>query len=146
MLAELALKGHEKVLEVGAGSGYQTALLAELAREVVGVEIIPELVERSTRILRDLNYENVAIMQAGDVLGWPERAPYDAIIVAAASPRVPQSLVDQLALNGRMVIPVGGREGQDLLVAERRLEGVSVIRKGACRFVPLIGREAFGAA
>jgi protein-L-isoaspartate(D-aspartate) O-methyltransferase len=143
MLQELRLEGAEKVLEVGAGSGYETALLAELAREVVAVELIAELTQRAQRLLAELGYTNVSVHQAGETLGWPQGAPYDAIVVAAAAPRIPQSLIDQLAAGGRLVIPVGTREGQDLIVAERRPEGVSVRRKGGCRFVPLIGKEAF---
>jgi len=146
MLQELRLTGGEKVLEVGAGAGYQTALLAELAREVVAVELIPELAERARRTLAVLGYTNVKLYVATDVLGWPEEAPYDAVVVAAAAPRIPQSLVDQMAAGGRLVIPVGTREGQDLLVAEKTPEGVSVARKGGCRFVPLIGKEAYAPA
>ena len=144
MLQELALKGHEKVLDLGSGSGYQTALLAELAKEVVAVELIPELVERSRRVLLDLGYKNLIVYQAGEELGWPKSAPYDAIVVAAASPRIPMSLIDQLAQGGRMVIPVGGRGRQELMLVEQTKEGVRVSRRGGCGFVPLIGKEAFG--
>jgi protein-L-isoaspartate(D-aspartate) O-methyltransferase len=146
MLQEMRLKGGEKVLDVGTGSGYQAALLAELAREVVGVELIPELAERARNVLRELGYDKVSVHVAGDVLGWPEGAPYDSIVVAAASPRVPQSLVAQLAPGGRLVIPVGTHEGQDLLVVQKGPEGLVVSRKGACRFVPLIGPEAYAAS
>ena len=143
MLQELRLQGQEKVLEVGTGSGYQAALLAELAAAVVSVELIPRLAEGARLALEAAGYANVSVHVAGEDLGWPEGAPYDAIVVAAAAPRVPQSLVDQLAPGGRLAIPVGDKEGQDLLVVERRPEGVTVTRKGACRFVPLIGRDAY---
>ena len=146
MLHELRLQGEERVLDVGTGSGYQAALLSVLARRVVGVELIRELAERARGVLRDLGYDNVEVHVAGDELGWPAGAPYDAIVVAAASPRVPQSLVAQLAPGGRLVIPVGGDEGQDLLVVEKGPEGLTVSRKGGCRFVPLIGREAYHAS
>ena len=146
MLQELRLTGSEKVLEVGAGSGYQTALLAELAKEVVGVELIPGLASRAANTLQQLGYENARIEIAGQAIGWPENAPYDAIVVAAASPRIPASLVNQLALGGRLAIPVGDRRGQELIVAEKRPEGVTLTRKGACSFVPLLGKEAFSAA
>jgi protein-L-isoaspartate(D-aspartate) O-methyltransferase len=142
MLQELHLRGDESVLEVGTGSGYQSALLAELARKVISVEIVPELAEQATRVLRELGYD-VAVHRAGEELGWAEAAPYDAIVVAAAAPRVPQSLADQLAPGGRLVIPVGTRDGQDLLLVEARPEGLTVTRKGGCRFVPLIGKEAY---
>ena len=144
MLQELALTGSEKVLDLGSGSGYQTALLAELAREVVAVELIPELVERSRRVLLDLGYKNFIVHQAGEELGWPASGPYDAIVVAAAAPRVPMSLIDQLSEGGRMVIPVGGRGRQELMLVEQTREGVRVSRRGGCGFVPLIGKEAFG--
>ena len=145
MLQELSLAGDERILEVGAGSGYQTALLGELAASVVGVELIPELALQAAGVLRQLGYQNITVELAGDELGWPAGAPYDAIVVAAASPRIPMSLVDQLAPEGRLVIPVGGRDGQDLMLAQRRAEGLTIVRKGACRFVPLIGREAYAA-
>ena len=143
MLQELCLQGEEKVLEIGTGSGYQTALLSELARDVVSVELIPSLAESASRLLGEMGYRNVSVHVAGEELGWRDSAPYDGIVVAAAAPRIPQSLVDQLAPGGRLVIPVGTREGQDLLVAEKRPEGLTVIRKGGCRFVPLVGHEAF---
>ncbi|MPZ47835.1 MAG: protein-L-isoaspartate(D-aspartate) O-methyltransferase [Dehalococcoidia bacterium] len=143
MLQELALTGTGKVLEVGTGSGYQTALLAELADSVVSVELIPELAEGARAVLEELGYASVRVHIAGEVLGWPDEAPYDAIIVAAAAPRIPQSLVDQLAAGGRLALPVGSREEQDLLLAQRLPEGVTIVRKGPCRFVPLIGPEAY---
>jgi protein-L-isoaspartate(D-aspartate) O-methyltransferase len=146
MLQELALKGNERVLDVGTGSGYQAALLAELTRTVTGVELIPELTERARRSLAEAGYDNVIVHVAGDELGWPQDAPYDAIVVGAASPRVPQSLTAQLAQGGRLVLPVGPRDSQELMVVENRPEGLTVIRQGPCGFVPLIGREAFPSA
>lgn len=145
MLQELALMGTEKVLDIGTGSGYQAAILSELAASVVGVELVPELTERARRTLSEHGYDNVTVHQAGEELGWPADAPYDAIVVAAASPRVPQSLVAQLAPGGRLVLPVGDRNGQDLVVVDNRPEGLTVTRKGACAFVPLVGRDAFSA-
>jgi protein-L-isoaspartate(D-aspartate) O-methyltransferase len=143
MLQEMVLTGEEKVLDVGTGSGYQAALLSRMAAQVIGVELVPELAENARRALAGLGYETVTVQGAGDELGWPEEAPYDAIVVAAASPRVPQSLVAQLAPGGRLVLPVGPRERQDLVVVVSTPEGLEVTRKGACGFVPLIGREAF---
>jgi protein-L-isoaspartate(D-aspartate) O-methyltransferase len=143
-LAAAQLKDTDRALEVGTGSGYQAAVLAELCREVVGVELVKELVQMARRNLRDAGYGRVEVFEAaGEELGWPAGAPYDAIVVAAAAPRVPMSLVDQLAPGGRLVIPVGDREKQDLVRAERRSEGVVVTRLMSCRFVPLIGAEAF---
>lgn len=146
MLQQLRLAGDEKVLEVGAGCGYQTALLAELSREVIGVELIPALAELAARTLRELGYNNARIEVAGDDIGWPSEGLYDAIVVAAASPRIPASLVAQLAPGGRLAIPVGDRARQELMVAERRPEGIVVRREGGCSFVPLLGKDAFSAA
>lgn len=145
MSSALALQGHENVLEVGTGSGYQAAVLSLLVPRgrVVTVELIPVLGKRAREELSDLDYSNVSVEQAGSVLGWPSRAPYDAIIVAAASPKLPESLVSQLAVGGRLVIPVGTLEEQELVQALRTDEGISVSMLGHCRFVPLIGREAF---
>jgi protein-L-isoaspartate(D-aspartate) O-methyltransferase len=143
MLQEMALTGEEKVLDIGTGSGYQAALLSRMAKQVVGVELVPELAERARRVLSELGYDNVQVHLAGAELGRPEDAPYDAIVVAAASPRVPQSLVAQLAMNGRLVLPVGPRERQELVVVTSTPEGLQVVRQGACSFVPLIGEEAF---
>ena len=138
------IKETDRVLDVGTGSGYQAAVIAELAREVVGVELVPQLVALARQNLRDAGYERVEVYEAKSaVLGWPEGAPYDVIVVAAAAPRVPMSLVDQLAPGGRIVIPVGDLDKQDLVRAEKRPEGVVVTRLMSCRFVPLIGVEAF---
>jgi len=143
MLDLLRLKGDEKVLDVGTGSGYQAALLSLLAREVVSVELIPELAAGAARVLEELNYGNVTVHLAGSVLGWPGGAPYDAIVCAAAAPRVPDALVEQLADGGRLVLPVGPASTQDLVLVERRGGGVKTENKGPCRFVPLIGEGAF---
>jgi protein-L-isoaspartate(D-aspartate) O-methyltransferase len=143
MLHEMGLTGEERVLDVGTGSGYQAALLSRLAKHVTGVELVPELAERARRVLGELGYANVTVHVAGDELGWPDDGPYDAIVVAAASPRVPQSLIAQLAPGGRLVLPVGPRDRQDLVVVTSTPEGLQVVRRGACSFVPLIGQEAF---
>lgn len=143
MTEALELRGHEKVLEVGTGSGYQAAILAELAREVVTVERVPELAQRAARVLAELGYQNVRVYLAGETLGWPPEAPYDAIMVTASAPRVPKSLVEQLAEGGRMVIPVGGRELQELVLVEKGPRGVRRRNLGPCGFVPLIGPEAW---
>ncbi|MSQ31293.1 MAG: protein-L-isoaspartate(D-aspartate) O-methyltransferase [Dehalococcoidia bacterium] len=145
MTAALALDGTERVLEIGTGSGYQCAILARLAREVVSVEVVPELRARAERVLRDLGCTNVTILPAGDAPGAPERAPFDAIIVTAAAPAIPPSLVAQLADRGRMVIPVGTRAEQDLLLVTRTSTGIEQRSLGGCRFVPLVGPEGFDA-
>ena len=143
MLQELKLTGDEKVLDIGTGSGYQAALLGALAAEVVTVERVEELAERADQVLKELGYTNIQVHLVGEDLGWPAAAPYDAIVVGAAAPRVPPALVDQLRAGGRLVLPVGDRASQDLMVVEKRPEGVTVMRKGGCRFVPLIGPGGF---
>ena len=145
MIAALALRGHEKVLEVGSGSGYQAAILSLLVPRgrVYTVELVPALAEQARNLLRDLGYHNVNVGLAGPTLGCPGEAPFDAIIVAAASPKLPESLISQLAVGGTLVIPVGTLEQQDLVQALRTDEGMSLRMLGPCRFVPLIGREAF---
>ncbi len=145
MVEGLGLQGHEKVLEVGTGSGYQAAVLSLLVPRgrVVTVELLPPLAERARRLLGDLGYSNVTVGLAGAKLGCPEQGRFDAIIVAAASPKLPESLVSQLAVGGTLVIPVGTRDQQELVHAVRTDEGLSIRMLGPCRFVPLIGREAF---
>jgi len=142
MTEALELTGREKVLEVGSGSGYQAAILGELAREVISVERIPALADRAGRILHELGYTNIKVYVAERTLGWRAEAPYDAIIVTAAAPSVPQELVDQLATNGVMVIPVGLRWEQDLLKI-RKKDGLAVVHLTPCRFVPLMGEGAW---
>ncbi len=143
MLQALELSGDEKVLELGTGSGYEAALLAEMARKVVTVEYVPELAESARLVLDKLGYSNVEVHVAGGVLGWPAEAPYDAIVVSAGAPRVPQALLDQLALNGRLVIPVGSRWQQELLRVTKLRKGNNIENLGGCYFVPLIGENAW---
>ena len=143
MTESLELKGHEKVLEIGTGSGYQAAVLAELTDLVYSVERIAELQESATLLLAKLGYSNIFIGPAGEVLGWPAYAPYDAILVTAAAPEVHQDLLDQLKEGGRLVIPVGSRWEQELLRVTVRKSGNRVEKLGGCRFVPLIGRGAW---
>lgn len=146
MTALLHLKGDEKVLEIGTGSGYQAAVLAHLAREVHTVERIPALADRAEGLLRRLGLTNVTVHRGDGTLGLPEFAPYDAILVTAAAPKVPQSLLDQLADGGRLVIPVGSH-GVQYLERWRRL-GEEFRRQvlDAVAFVPLIGQEGWGEA
>jgi protein-L-isoaspartate(D-aspartate) O-methyltransferase len=144
MIQALDLKKSDKVLEVGAGSGYVSAILGQLASQVVGVEIIPELAESASLTLQKLNYGNVSIHVAPQSsLGWLPEAPYDAIIVSAGAPSVPAMLLGQLRWNGRMVIPVGSRFQQNLLRIVRRPEGDEVEDMGGCFFVPLLGEGAW---
>ncbi len=143
MVQALELRGNEKVLELGTGSGYEAAILAELAEKVVTVEYIPELAESARRVLDRLGYSNIEVHVAGKTLGWPEGAPYDAIIVSAGAPSVPQVLVEQLSYGGRLVIPVGTRWQQELLRVTRLRKGNTTENLGGCYFVPLIGEGAW---
>jgi protein-L-isoaspartate(D-aspartate) O-methyltransferase len=140
----LALNGSERVLDVGTGSGYQAAVLAELAREVYTIERLPELAEAARAALEAAGYGQVHVHVGDGTLGLPEHAPYDGIAVAAAAPEVPQTLYEQLGPRGRLVVPVGGRWGQQLQVIVRGPEGPAVVRSVPCRFVPLVGEEGFG--
>jgi protein-L-isoaspartate(D-aspartate) O-methyltransferase len=139
----LSLDGDERVLDVGTGSGYHAAVLAELAQEVVTIERVPELAERARQNLRAAGYDNVEVRVGDGTLGVPDRAPYDAIAVAAAAPLLPESLYDQLKVGGRIVVPVGGRSNQRLELIVRSPEGPAVVRSVPCRFVPLLGEEGF---
>jgi len=144
MTEALELTGSEKVLEVGAGSGYQTAILAELARLVITVERVPALAESARQILDSLGYTNIKVHVVGETLGWQGEAPYDAIMVTAGAPKVPADLLAQLAIGGRMVVPVGSRYGQELCKVVRRRDKNIIQNLGGCRFVPLIGKGAWG--
>ena len=145
MTSSLGLRGKERVMEVGTGSGYQAAVLSRLVPEgrVLSLERVPQLVERAQRILRRLGCDSVDIRSAGEALGCPEEAPFDAIIVTAASPSLPAALLDQMAVGARMLIPVGTLLEQELIRVLRTDEGPTVSMVGACRFVPLIGRDAW---
>jgi len=143
MTQALKLKGDEKVLELGTGSGYQTAILAKLAKKIVSIERIAKLAESAKQVLDKLGCANVEIHTAVETLGWPDGAPYDAIIVTAGAPHIPEILLEQLVLGGRMVIPVGSRWEQDLLKVTRRKRKHLVKNLGGCRFVPLIGPGAW---
>ncbi len=143
MTEALELTGREKVLEVGTGSGYQTAILAELCQQVVTVERLPALAETARHVLNTLGYINIEIHLAEETLGWKSGAPYHAIMVTAGAPIVPNELLAQLAIGGRMVIPVGSRYAQELYKVTRRDDKNSVQNLGGCRFVPLVGNAAW---
>jgi len=143
MTEKLELTGNEKVLELGTGSGYQTAILAELARLVVTTERLPELLEKAKAVLQHLGYKNIELHPAEETLGWKYDAPYDAIISTAGAPRVPEELIAQLAIEGRMVIPVGSRYSQELYKIVRHEHNNEIINLGGCRFVSLIGKNAW---
>lgn len=129
----------DKVLEIGTGSGYQAAVLGEIAREVYSIEIIPELAAGAQSVLAELGYTNVHVRAGNGYLGWPEHAPFDAILVTAAPEEVPQALVDQLAVGGKMVVPVGATI-QDMMIIERTQRGVVERKTIPVRFVPMTGK------
>jgi protein-L-isoaspartate(D-aspartate) O-methyltransferase len=141
----LAVRPAERVLDVGTGSGYQAAVLAELGAAVVTIERIPQLAATARERLAAAGYERVEVLVGDGTLGVPERAPFDAIAVAAAAPGFPQTLYDQLRPRGRLVVPVGGQRAQRLELIVRSPEGPAVAHSVPCRFVPLVGEEGFGA-
>jgi protein-L-isoaspartate(D-aspartate) O-methyltransferase len=145
MTEALELAGPEKVLELGTGSGYQAAVLGELAAQVFTIERLPSLARAAEQILASLGYSNVHVIVADGTLGWPGQAPFDAILVTAGSPQVPPPLVDQLAMGGRLVIPVGDRYSQTLTRVRRTPDGLKHEYLGGCRFVKLIGRHGWQA-
>jgi len=144
MVQAAEIKPGDRVLEIGAGSGYQTAVLAELASHVFAVERYASLTDTAQKTLERLGYRNAKIVTGDGSLGLPEAAPFDAIIVSAAAPSIPQALVDQLALGGRLLIPIGEAEQQVLQLVQRNADGgTSVHTLEGCRFVPLIGEQGF---
>ncbi len=143
MTEALELTGNDKVLELGTGSGYQTAILAELSRQVITVERVPALADSARKVLESLGYTNIEIHIAGDTLGWEKGAPYDAIIVTAGAPCVPDELIAQLAIGGRMIIPVGSRHIQELCKVVKEKDRNRIHKLGGCRFVSLIGKGAW---
>jgi len=148
MTEALELTGRDKVLEIGTGSGYQAAVLAEIAERVLSIERIAFLATRARKLIESLNYFNVAIRVGDGTLGWQDEAPFDAILVAAGSPEIPKTLIEQLAVGGRLVIPVGDRNSQQLIRVTRQSEDVKDLKKedlGGCRFVNLIGEYGWQA-
>ena len=143
MTHALDLKGEDSVLELGTGSGYQAAILSLLCRKVYSVERIPSIAERAMSLLASLGCINVEVSMAGDTLGCPEEAPFDAVIVTAGTPRLPRDLLDQMALGGRMVIPVGSQLAQSLTKVVNTDNSYSISNLGPCRFVPLLGKGAW---
>ena len=145
MTEALLLTAKEKVLEIGTGSGYQTAILAELSEKVFSIERIRTLAIRARKLLYELGYFNVEIKIIDGTFGWMEESPFDAIIVTAGSPDIPQPLIDQLGVGGRLVIPVGDAFVQDLFRVTKTEEGIKKEDLGGCRFVKLIGKYGWEA-
>ena len=145
MSSLLELTGQEKVLEVGTASGYQTAVLAELARRVCSIERLPRLAERARATLEGLGYDNVWVRVGNGTLGWPDQAPFDRIIVTAGGPAVPPPLVQQLAEGGRMALPVGSADNQVLTIVENVGGEIRQRTHGECKFVKLVGKYAWDA-
>jgi protein-L-isoaspartate(D-aspartate) O-methyltransferase len=143
MLQAAELRPEDRVLEIGTGSGYQTALLAEMVSSVISIERHADLAQVARERLSRLGYGNVEIVIGDGTLGYAPKAPYDAILVSAAAPQIPQLLTQQLAVGGRMVLPVGNRDLQDLVLVRKDEEGLRHVRLDGCAFVPLIGEEGF---
>lgn len=139
----LRLTGKERVLEVGTGSGFQTALLARLAAQVFTIERVAALMDRAKEVLRSMQVNNVSYLVGDGTIGWREYGPYDAILVGAGSPTVPQPLIDQLAVGGRLLCPVGDRAQQEVVLVTRDLSGVRTSVVADARFVPLVGTHGW---
>jgi protein-L-isoaspartate(D-aspartate) O-methyltransferase len=145
MTEALDLKGTETVLEIGTGSGYQTAVLGELAEQVYSIERIPSIAKRARKILDELKYPNIVVTVGDGTYGWKEYSPYDAIIVTAGAPEAPKTLLDQLKAGGRLVIPVGNESSQNLMLYTREANQDAFRKEdfGGCRFVKLIGEHSW---
>jgi protein-L-isoaspartate(D-aspartate) O-methyltransferase len=143
MTEALSLTGKEKVLEIGTGSGYQTAVLAELASKVFSVERIRALAIKARKLLLELGYHNTEVKFSDGTVGWLDESPFDVIMVTAGSPEIPQPLIDQLKVGGRMAIPVGDIHSQDLIRIIKAEDGIKREDLGGCRFVKLIGKHAW---
>jgi protein-L-isoaspartate(D-aspartate) O-methyltransferase len=143
MLEQLELRPQDRVLEVGTGTGYEAAILGELTAEVWTIERQPELAETSRSILQRLGCANVHVVQGDGSRGLPDQAPFDKILVAAAAPRIPEMLIEQLADGGKMIVPVGTRQEQQLQLIRKTGDDVTVTRRDLCRFVPLVGEQGW---
>ncbi|MGD9158269.1 MAG: protein-L-isoaspartate(D-aspartate) O-methyltransferase [Desulfobacteraceae bacterium] len=139
----LKLTGTEKVLEIGTGSGYQTAILAELSEKIYTIERIRPLMEKARYLLNNMDYTNILFKYFDGTLGWQQYAPFDAIIVTAGAPQIPGNLIGQLTEGGRMVVPVGGKTSQELLEIIRTKGGYRTVKHGGCRFVDLVGAHGW---
>ena len=137
------LRGGERVLEIGTGSGFQTALLSHLASEVYSIEVVPEIAREAARTLRTLDLPNITLATGDGSVGWPEHAPFDRILVGAAAPQVPAALLEQLSPGGRMLIPIGTADAQQLSLVTAGADGLEIVQVDDSRFVPLVGEEGW---
>ncbi len=143
MTENLCLSGEEKILEIGTGSGYQTAILAELAGEVYSIERLDYLSNKAEATLKEIGYDNTRLKVGDGTLGWAEKAPFDRIIITAASPQIPLPLTEQLKENGKLILPLGENLGQVLTLVEKKKGKLESIRICGCVFVPLIGKHGY---
>jgi len=143
MLEALRLQAGDRILEIGTGCGYQTAILAELVSQVYSIERISELLLKARKTLKELHYKNIHLKLGDGTLGWPEKAPFDAIVVSAASPQVPRPYLDQCSDRGRVILPVGGEFAQDLVLYRKEAGGWRSQTLSGCRFVKLKGKHGF---